>query len=76
MPVEIDGDHLPALRENGQHLAEHVHRAQAPVEEQERFALTKDPVVVVHAIGLDITATLGQRRRRFRRGSAFRGKIA
>src|SRR5947209_9711259 len=48
--LQIDADHLPALRELGQVGTEHLDLAQAAMKEQERLACAVHGVVVVDAI--------------------------
>jgi uncharacterized protein YdeI (YjbR/CyaY-like superfamily) len=47
MAMELDRDHLVALRQQRQPWFEHVNRAQAAMEQQHRFAFAMDLVVVV-----------------------------
>ena len=57
--LQIDADHLPALRELGQVGAEHLDLAQAAMKEQQRLALAIDGVVVVHAVDRGMAALGG-----------------
>ena len=65
--LQIDGDHLALFGEDRHHRREHVDRAEAAVEKEERLALAADLVVVADAVGLDIAALRGRRLRRRRR---------
>ena len=56
MALQIDADHLPALREPGQVGTEHLDLAEAAVKQQQRLARAVDGVVVVHAVDSGMAA--------------------
>ena len=60
MAVQIDADHLPALREPGQVGTEHLDLAEAAMKQQQRLAGAIDRVVVVHAVDRGMAALGGR----------------
>ncbi len=60
--VQIDADHLPALREPGQVGTEHLDLAEAAMKQQQRLARAVDRVVVVDSVDRGMAALGGLRR--------------
>ena len=57
--LQIDADHLPALRELGQVGTEHLDLEHAAMKEQQRLTRAIDGVVVVHAVDRGMAALGG-----------------
>ena len=64
MTLQVDADHLALAGQDRHDRREHVDRAEAAVEKEERLALAADLVVVADTVRLDIAAPDGRRRRR------------
>jgi len=50
--LQIDGDNPPVLGEGWQHFAEHLDRADATMQQDERFSGAMDLVVQLQAVNL------------------------
>jgi hypothetical protein len=56
MRLQIDTDNLPAFRELRQDLAEHLDRAETPVQQDQRFPLAMDLVVKLEPVHRSVVA--------------------
>src|SRR5436190_846672 len=57
--LQVNADHLPALREFGQVGTKHLGVEQAAMKEQQRLATAVDGVVVVHTVDCGVAALAG-----------------
>ena len=58
--MQVDGDNLMSGGQGRQDRPEHVHRAEAAVQQQQRRALAADLVIVIHAVHRDMAALYGR----------------
>jgi hypothetical protein len=58
MPLEVDRDHLPSLRQHREHRPEHADRSESAVQKQKRLAAPMLLVVVADPVGLDAAITM------------------
>ena len=56
VPVQVDRDNLPALRERRKDGAEHVDGAEPAMEKQQRLACPVHLIIIADAVRLDIAA--------------------